>query len=287
MNNTRLITVTELVSTASKLLNAGAVFCTATALNTGNKFRVIYHFNLPDGLNMTHLELHVNQGETVPSLSGVCLSVALVENEINELFGIRFENQSLDYKGGLMVNRDSPKTYMVRPPDYQPRPPTRLNPPCRLSCPAGIDIPRYIRLCGQGEFDAALALIRRSVPFPGVLGRVCTAPCESACRQAKQHEGLSVKLLKRLAYEHGCYATPQLASPTGKKIAVIGSGPAGLSAAYFLAMRGHSVNVFEALKEAGGCLRYGIPASELPRSVLDAEIAPLRRWSRYISWTEY
>jgi hypothetical protein len=275
MNNERVVTTERLVPNASVMLSAGGMFCTATAMDADVGFEIIYHFNLGDSQHMEHWRMKVAKGETVPSLSSVYLCASLIENEISELFGITFENQALDYLGGMMVTRETPKTYMVKPPDYQPRKAQRLNAPCHQSCPAGIDIPRYVRLCGEGEFDAALSVIHQSVPFPGVLGRVCLASCEAACRQEKQHEGISIKLLKRLAYERGHYSEPPPLPATGHRIAIVGSGPAGLTAAYFLVRLGNAVTVFEALPEPGGHLRYGIPETELPRSILDIEIATI------------
>ena len=275
MNNERAVSAERLVPNAAVMRSAGGMFCTATAMDSDDGFEIIYHFNLSDSQHMEHWRMKVDKGETVPSLSSVYLCASLIENEISELFGIKFENQALDYLGGMMATRETPKTYMVKPPDYQPRKAQRLNAPCHQSCPAGIDIPRYVRLCGEGEFDAALAVIHQSVPFPGVLGRVCLASCETACRQEKQHEGISIKLLKRLAYERGHYSEPPPLPATGHRIAIVGTGPAGLTAAYFLVRLGNTVTVFEALPEPGGHLRYGIPETELPRFILDAEIAAI------------
>ncbi|XUX00866.1 MAG: FAD-dependent oxidoreductase [Dehalogenimonas sp.] len=275
MNNERGVTAERLVPNASVMRSAGGMFCTATAMDADGGFEIIYHFNLDNSQHMEHWRLKIAKNDTVPSLSSVYLCASLIENEISELFGIKFENQALDYLGGMMVTKDSPKTYLVKPPDYQPRKAVRLNTPCHQSCPAGIDIPRYVRLCGEGEFDAALVVIHQSVPFPGVLGRVCLASCEATCRQEKQHEGISIKLLKRLAYERGHYVEPSPLSSTSHRIAIVGSGPAGLTAAYFLARLGNTMTVFEALPEAGGHLRYGIPETELPRSILDAEIGAI------------
>lgn len=150
--------------------------------------------------------------------------------------------------------------------------------PCRTTCPAGIDIPRYVRLVADGDPSAALAVIREKVPLPGVLGRICDHLCEGACRRSHLGDPLSIRALKRYASEHGDDTwksrSKQLAS-TGRTVAVVGSGPAGLTAAYYLAKQGHAVTVFEADPELGGMLRVGIPAYRLPREVLDAEIADI------------
>jgi formate dehydrogenase (NADP+) beta subunit len=151
--------------------------------------------------------------------------------------------------------------------------------PCRYSCPAEIDVPSYIRCIRQKDYSAAAAVIREKVPFPGVLGYVCSHPCETACRRSLVNQPISIRELKRYAVEHdkkrlweiGRKAKP----PTGKKVAIIGSGPAGLTAAYYLINQGHKVTVFESLPAAGGMMRYGIPAYRLPREVLDSEIASI------------
>ncbi len=151
--------------------------------------------------------------------------------------------------------------------------------PCSYACPAHIDVPRYVRLCGEGKFAEALAVIREKVPFPGVLGRVCIHPCEQACRREALNEPIAIKFLKWAAAERDDGQWQQHAKkspPTGKKVAVIGSGPAGLTAGYYLAKQGHAVTVFEALPEPGGMMRVGIPDYRLPPKKLNAEIDIIR-----------
>ena len=150
--------------------------------------------------------------------------------------------------------------------------------PCKPACPAGIDVPRYIDFISRGKFAEALAVIREKVPFPGVLGRVCIHPCEEACRRGQVNEPIAIKALKRFASDHdnGLWKqNSQAASSTGKRVAIAGSGPAGLTAAYYLVKLGHEVTVFEALAEPGGMMRVGIPEYRLPREVLRAEIAEI------------
>lgn len=151
--------------------------------------------------------------------------------------------------------------------------------PCKYACPAGVDVPRYVDLIGQGKFAEALAVIREKVPFPGVLGRVCIHPCETACRRGELNEPISIKALKRFAAEHGDGQWKQYSksSPsTGKSVAVVGSGPAGLTAAYYLAKLGHSVTIFEELTTPGGMMRVGIPDYRLPKDILAAEIKEIQ-----------
>jgi Fe-S-cluster-containing dehydrogenase component len=147
--------------------------------------------------------------------------------------------------------------------------------PCKTTCPAGIDIPRYTRLIADEKFSEAAAVIREKVPFPGVLGHVCYHPCETVCRRGEINESVSICALKLPAARNDTRLWEEkskLAASTGKKVAVIGSGPAGLTAAYYLAKLGHSVTVFEAMPEAGGMMRAGITENKLPREVLDEEI---------------
>jgi formate dehydrogenase beta subunit len=152
--------------------------------------------------------------------------------------------------------------------------------PCRSACPAGIDVPRYIRHIRNREFAEAVAVIREKVPFPWVLGYVCKHPCETECRRGPVNGSISIRDLKRYAVERDNQKIWErnrlIHSPTGKKVAVIGSGPAGLTVAYYLTLLGHSVRVFESMPEAGGMMRYGIPGYRLPRDVLDSEIESIR-----------
>jgi formate dehydrogenase beta subunit len=147
--------------------------------------------------------------------------------------------------------------------------------PCEKVCPAGIDIPRYVRLIADERFDDAIAVIREKVPFPAVLGCVCTHPCERECLRGTSDEPVSIKALKYFVArnDRGAWKKEsKIAKSTGKRVAVIGSGPSGLTAAYYLIKRGHGVTVFEKLPVTGGMLRVGIPAYRLPREILDKEI---------------
>jgi formate dehydrogenase beta subunit len=151
--------------------------------------------------------------------------------------------------------------------------------PCRHACPAGINIPLYVYLIGEGKYQEALAIIREKVPFPGTLGRVCIHPCEEACRRCALNEPISIKFLKRFVADRdlGLWKNNSTKLPaTGKKVAIVGSGPAGLTAAYYLAKAGHTVTVFEELSKAGGMMRVGIPDYRLPPDVLDSEIDIIR-----------
>ncbi len=147
--------------------------------------------------------------------------------------------------------------------------------PCRETCPAGIDVPRYIRMVKNGDPGSAAAVVREKAPFPGTLGCVCDHPCEHDCRRGDVNEPVAIRSIKRYAAEHddGLWKARGYRKPsTGKKVAVVGAGPAGLTAAYYLAKSGHAVGVFERLPLPGGQLRVGIPSYRLPRETVDAEI---------------
>jgi NADPH-dependent glutamate synthase beta subunit-like oxidoreductase/Pyruvate/2-oxoacid:ferredoxin oxidoreductase delta subunit len=147
--------------------------------------------------------------------------------------------------------------------------------PCKEACPAHIDIPGYLRLIAEGRRDEANAVIREKVPFPGILGRVCIHPCEDVCRRGEVNESVSICALKRYAAdgeERLWKKHSTIGEDTGKKVAIVGAGPAGLTTAFYLRKKGHTVTLFEAHEEAGGMMRYGIPSYRLPRDILDREI---------------
>ncbi len=152
--------------------------------------------------------------------------------------------------------------------------------PCRMACPANINVQGYVAMVKVGKYREAIDIIMKDLPFPGVLGRICPHRCEQSCRRLEVDQAISIRELKRVAADHvqlSDIPIPEI-TPRDEKVAVIGSGPAGLTAAYFLALDGHKVIVYESMPEAGGMMRYGIPEHRLPRSVLDAEIGNLKRY---------
>ena len=145
--------------------------------------------------------------------------------------------------------------------------------PCVELCPAHVDVPGYISLVGEERYDDAIRLIRKDNPFPSVCGLVCEHPCETHCRRTIVDSPLNIRGIKRFAVDHaGDVPAPPRAPSSGKTVAIVGGGPSGLTAAYFLSLMGHTVTVFERKPKLGGMLRYGIPSYRLPGSYLDRDI---------------
>lgn len=157
--------------------------------------------------------------------------------------------------------------------------------PCQQACPAGVDVQSYLYHIAQGNHTQAIKVIKQTLPLPLSIGRVCPAFCEAECRRGSVDEPIAIRQLKRHAADldlaegenGGMSYVPERQAETGKRVAIIGAGPAGLSAGYYLSNQGHSVEIFEAMPQAGGWLRYGIPEYRLPKAILDKEIDLLCR----------
>ena len=151
--------------------------------------------------------------------------------------------------------------------------------PCGLNCPAHTDVQGYVKQIALGNDHEAVRIIKDRIPLPASVGRVCPHPCEDHCRRALVEQPLSIAYLKAFAADNDMASAdpfkPEVAPATGKKVAIVGGGPAGLSAAYQLAVKGHGVTVFDMMPEMGGMLRYGIPEYRLPKKVLAAEVASI------------
>ncbi len=145
--------------------------------------------------------------------------------------------------------------------------------PCVAMCPAGVDIPGYVALVREGRYADAVRLIRKDNPFPVACAYICEHPCEARCRRKMVDDAINIRGLKRAAVDNaGLVPHPKCAPSTGKTVAVVGGGPGGLTAAYYLALMGHKVTVYEKRKQLGGMMRYGIPAYRFPREKMEAEI---------------
>ena len=148
--------------------------------------------------------------------------------------------------------------------------------PCRLTCPAGVDVQGYLALAAMGKYREAIELIKRNNPLPTVCGRVCTRPCEMNCRRNFVDEPAAIDHVKRFIADIDLDSPdryfPEVKADSGHRVAIIGAGPAGLSCAYYLRQEGHSVDIFDAKPKAGGMLRWGIPQYRLPEEIIDKEI---------------
>lgn len=154
------------------------------------------------------------------------------------------------------------------------------SPPCEANCPAGVNATGYMTLTGLGKFEEALDLVRERMPFAAICGRICFHPCETTCKRGQLDKPLSIRASKRFLGDwelsRNQFKHPPCKPSREKRVAIIGSGPAGLSAAYYLALEGYEVTIFEKLPVAGGMLAVGIPAYRLPRDILDTEIENLK-----------
>ncbi|GAW91843.1 FAD-dependent oxidoreductase [Calderihabitans maritimus] len=184
-----------------------------------------------------------------------------VKNEFNQ----EMDNRKAVYK---LFPQAVPNKYMIE---------KRGTPPCRSTCPAGTNAQGYVALISQGKFKEALEVVRRRMPFAGICGRICHHPCETECNRAELDDPIAIAYLKRAAFDYGwteeTAASPQPEEKRSEKIAVIGAGPAGLTAALDLSLKGYQVTVFDALPEPGGMLRAGIPRYRLPEEVVKRETA--------------
>jgi ferredoxin len=153
--------------------------------------------------------------------------------------------------------------------------------PCHRVCPAHMNIPLMIRRIAAGDLRSAVATVKADIALPAVLGRICPAPCERACRRAAADKSLSIMLLKRYVADADLASAapylPARKAASGRKVAIIGAGPTGLAAAYYLLQEGHACTLFDEHDAPGGMLRYAVPEERLPRDVLDAEIAVIAR----------
>jgi formate dehydrogenase major subunit len=185
---------------------------------------------------------------------------------------------------GLVVRSDTPKVIEARNNALNLLVSQHIGDckaPCTLNCPANTDVQGYVGLVANKQYIESLKLIKEKLPLPACIGRVCPHPCEDACRRQHVEEPVSIACIKTFAADYdlntGNPYIPDLKPATGKKVAVVGAGPAGLSAAYYLLVDGHEVDVFEAMPKPGGMLRYGIPEYRLPKNVVDAEVAIIEK----------
>ena len=234
--------------------------------------------------NLTLLQALLQEGIDIPHL---CYDLRL-ERSIGScgLCVVELANEGRDVKAcqtpvkaGMQVVTSSPKLQAyrkVRLEQLLSQHNADCVAPCVRTCPAHIDIQTYLRQVVNGNFEAALRVIKDRNPFPSVCGRVCPHPCEAQCRRNLVDTAVAINHVKRFVSDWDMARErpwmPRVAAGTGKKIAIVGAGPSGLAAAYYSAIHGHEVTVFERQPEAGGMMRYGIPEYRLPKKTLDAEI---------------
>jgi len=162
-------------------------------------------------------------------------------------------------------------TYRVSRKDF-------IVPRCTDACPAGVDVPRYIRAVRDGKFDQAVAVLRERLPLPVVCADACFAPCEDVCAYKQFGDSIAIRALKRAAVDQGgdwWKRSKKMVAKTGKKAAIVGAGPAGLTAAYYLLSAGHDVTIYDAFPRPGGMMRYGIPQYRLPAARLERDVADI------------
>ncbi|MHB1391549.1 MAG: NAD(P)-binding protein [Clostridia bacterium] len=184
---------------------------------------------------------------------------------------------------GMIIKTDTPRTIAARKTALTLLSSDHIGdcrPPCLVACPGNTDCQGYVGLVANGQYDEAIKLVKAVIPMPASIGRVCPHPCETACRRGNVDEPIAIADIKRfigdIDIKQGTYV-PDMEAPTGKTVAVVGAGPAGVSCAYFLAAKGHKVVLYEDKPYPGGMLRYGIPQYRLPKELLDAEIDTLTK----------
>lgn len=246
---------------------------TITARDLGTEVEVIYHFER--GFDVVNLRLKTPKNEPIPSITGVFPAAFIAENELQDMFNIKVLGINVDFDGRLMKIEGADETTLLKPAVGPVPFIKRFYGRCREECPAMVNAPKYIRQIVMGDSQGGYNTHIEQAPLPAILGRVCFAPCEEDCRQEKNEEPIQIRLLKRFTAD----SMPSLrrevkrAKPTGRKVAVVGGGPAGVSCAFYLGMMGHDITVFEKGKGCGGAMYWGIPKYKLPKNLMEAEIS--------------
>jgi NADPH-dependent glutamate synthase beta subunit-like oxidoreductase len=256
----------------NELKGSGARFLTITALDLEKDFELVYHFE--KGSSIINLRLKFPKKETVQSITTVYPMAFLAENELQDHFGIKVSGLNVDFGGKLLRVETADQDTLLKPAVGPVPFIKRFWGKCREECPANVNAPKYIRQIVEGNPKGSYSTIIEQAPLPAILGRVCFAPCQEGCRQEKNDHPIQIRLLKRYAADSigRLKRDVSRAKPTGKKIAVIGGGPSGISCAFYLGMLGHDVTVFEKNDRCGGAMLWGIPKYRLPKTVMEEEI---------------
>ncbi|MBD3293663.1 MAG: NAD(P)-binding protein [Armatimonadia bacterium] len=231
-----------------------------------------------------HVLAYIMAGaQTVQVCTGIYMEGFEIVTRLNEQIEEFLEahgTSAIDDLRGQMTDRITPLEEVDRSHDIVAEIQPRGTPPCRWECPINEDAQGYLDLIAEGKYDHALRLIKQNHPFPGVLGRCCHHPCETACTRGDVDDPISIAAMKRFAADWGgryLPETPEPAEPRDERVAIIGAGPGGLTCAYRLALEGYRSTVFERLPVPGGMLSVGIPEYRLPRSVVEHEIEEIER----------
>jgi len=269
------VTEETLLPKVREMKERGARFITVTTRDMGDKLEVIYHFEVDD--RVENLYLKTPRGEPVQSITGEYLVAFIAENECQDLFGVEFKDLAVDFGGKMLKVEASPST-LLKPAEGPVPPIMRMFGKCREECPAMVDVPRYVRQVERGDAEGAYDTIIERAPLPAILGRVCFAPCQEGCRQELETKPIQIRLLKRYAADAfkekhgGLQRDVERRPPTGRRVAVVGAGPAGVSAAYYLGMLGHGVTLHEKEESLGGAMLWGVPKYRLPKDLMGEEI---------------
>ncbi|MCX6656921.1 MAG: FAD-dependent oxidoreductase [Candidatus Bathyarchaeota archaeon] len=262
----------EMFNKLSELKAQGARLITITALDHDKEIEYVYNF--ARDLNVVNLRVKTSRREPMPSISSLYPSAFLFENELQDLFKIQVSGISVDFGGKLLTIEGADDTTLVKPAVGPVPFIKRFYGRCHEQCPGLVNAPKYIRQIAEGNPQLGYSTVCERAPLPAILGRVCFAPCQEGCRQEKNEEPIQIRLLKRFAADSMTSLRRKVnrAEPTGKKIAVVGGGPAGVSCAYFLGMLGYEVTVYEKTDRCGGAMLWGIPKYRLPKELLAEEI---------------
>ncbi|HUS79192.1 MAG TPA: FAD-dependent oxidoreductase [Patescibacteria group bacterium] len=262
----------EMFIKLNEFKGADARFITITALDLGEEIEVIYHFEKDFGV--VGLKIKAKKDKPLPSITSIYPVAFIAENEVQDLFNLKFSGLNVDF-GGKMLHIEGIEQDTLLKPAEGPEPPImRFFGKCREECPSNVNAPKYIRQISMGDAAGAYDTVIEQAPLPACLGRVCFAPCQEGCRQEMNEEPIQIRLLKRYCSDSipNYKRKVKRAKSTGKKVAVVGGGPSGVSAAFYLGMLGHEVTVYEKTDRCGGAMLWGIPKYRLPKNILGSEI---------------
>ncbi|HIH87869.1 TPA: FAD-dependent oxidoreductase [Candidatus Bathyarchaeota archaeon] len=267
-----IVDKTDLFFSLNELKSAGARLLSITALDLGNELELVYHFE--KGQSVINLHLKVPKGDPVQSITTVYPSAFVGENELQDHFNVSVSGLNVDFGGKFLRIETAEQDTLIKPAVGPVPFIKRFWGRCREECPANVNAPKYIRQIAEGNPKAGYSTVIEQAPLPAILGRVCFAPCQEGCRQEKNENPIQIRLLKRFTAD-SCGRLKRdvsRAKLTGKKIAVIGGGPSGVSCAFYLGMMGHDVTVFEKNDRCGGAMLWGIPKYRLPKTIMEEEI---------------